>query len=111
MNSLFGTGVRICTLVSILVKDIDLVESILKARHDKNRRQQIVPISRILNKILVEYLQYRHAESEEDVSFCNMYGQKFTVNAYMAAIRGFGKRRGVNGCGALSKIIPKYYIM
>ncbi len=103
MNSLLGTGVRICTLVSILVKDIDLVESIVKARHDKNRRQQIVPISRILNKILVEYLQYRMAESEEDVLFCNMHGKKLTVDSCMTAISSFGKRRGVNGCSGAHK--------
>ncbi|MCG8541172.1 MAG: site-specific integrase [Clostridia bacterium] len=65
VNFLLGTGVRISTLVSILVKDIDLAESILKTRHNKNRRQQIVPISRTLNKILIKYLQYRNVESEE----------------------------------------------
>lgn len=99
VNFLIGTGVRLSTLVAIRIKDINLANSILKTVHNKNRKQQIIPISKTLNKILIEYLEYRSHENDEDYLFCNQYGEKLTTNACRIAISRFGQKRGVMHCG------------
>lgn len=99
VNFLIGTGVRLSTLVAIRIKDINLENSILKTVHNKNRKQQIIPVSRALNKVLMEYLEYRNHESDEDCLFCNQYGEKLTTDACRIAVSRFGQKRGVMHCG------------
>lgn len=74
INFLLGTGARLSTLISIKIKDIDLYNYTFKTRHNKNRKEQIIPISQTLNKVLIEYLVHRQHENDECVLFCNQYG-------------------------------------
>jgi len=96
---LLATGVRAESLSNVKVADVDLVESMLHVRHSKNKRQQIIPISQGLNRVLTEYLEYRNHQSQDDYLFPNQYGQKLRARAAELGIRKYGKRRGVNKCG------------
>lgn len=95
VNYLLSTGNRAKTVVNIKIKDLDFNEGYIKIKYTKNKKQQIIPLSRILSSILQEYLSYRNGESE-DYLFCNSYGEQLTVNALGHAIRKYNRRRGVN---------------
>ena len=113
VNFLLGTAVRVSTLINIKVADIDLTESILLVRHAKNRRQCVIPISRSLNKVLVEYLTYRNHENGDEYMFCNQYGKKLTPEALEHAVTKYGKRKGVEGvsCHRFRHTFSKNYIL
>lgn len=96
---MLATGVRTESLSNVKVADVDLVESMLHVRHSKNKRQQIIPISQGLNRVLMEYLEYRNHQSQDDYLFPNQYGQKLRARAAELGIRKYGKGRGVNKCG------------
>lgn len=75
INFLLGTGVRALELRSIRIKDNDLSSGILLVTRTKNRKPRYIPISKTLNNILVEYLEYRKANEPEDYLFCNQFGE------------------------------------
>lgn len=95
ISYLLSTGNRASTIVNIKIKDIDFENNIITLEKTKNRRQQLIPISKTLSEILREYLQYRNGETE-DYLFCSIYGAKLTVNALEHSIRKYNFRRGVN---------------
>lgn len=113
VNFLVGTGVRLSTLISIQVGDIDLQSGVFKTRHNKNRREQVLPISKVLNKVLEEYLIHRNHDSQEDILFCNQYGQKLSTNGFEHALVKYGKRRGVPGvsCHKFRHTFSKNWIL
>ena len=96
INFLLGTGCRALELRSVRIKDVDLSSSMLLIRRAKNRKQRYIPISRSLNKILFEYLEFRKAESEEDYLFCNEFGEYLPRTTLQMGITKYCKRRGVN---------------
>ncbi|ACL19493.1 integrase family protein [Desulfitobacterium hafniense DCB-2] len=96
INFLLGTGVRALELRSIRIKDIDLKMSMLIVPRTKNGKQRYIPISKSLNKILTDYLDYRKAESEEDFLFCNEFGQYLPRTTLQIGITKYCKKRGVN---------------
>lgn len=98
VNFLLATGVRASTLTSITIEDVDLRNSVFKTRHNKNRREQIIPISKVLNKVLTEYMEHRGGENSDRL-FCSQYGQPLNANSLGQAIRRYGKSRGVMECG------------
>jgi len=60
----------------------------------KNRKQQIIPLSKSLTEVLSEYLNYRKGD-EDDYLFCSIYGNKFTGSSLNGAIRTYNINRGV----------------
>lgn len=95
VNFLLATGVRVSTLIAVRVKDVDLHSSVFRTKHNKNRREQILPVSKTLNKDLI----YRKDDEPEAVLFCNQYGKPFTADGCEQAIRDYGSSRGVSYCG------------
>jgi integrase/recombinase XerD len=61
----------------------------------KNRKQQTLPMGRILKGVLMEYLQYRKADTEEDYLFPNAYGEPLSVRTLEKSLSSYNKRRGV----------------
>lgn len=94
VNFLLATGCRISTLVNIKIQDLDFDNMLITYKHTKNRKQQIVPTSNSLKKVLDEYLQYRAGEREEYL-FINAYGNKLKPTLLNENLRDFNRKRGV----------------
>ena len=94
VNFLLATAVRSRSLVNIKIEDIDLENGVVYINTIKNRKQQVLPLSRSLIEILEEYLDYRNGEPE-DYAFCNVYGDKLKSSSLNSAIRRFNHKREV----------------
>ena len=94
INYLLSTGNRVSTIVNIKNKDIDFENGFITLEKTKNKKQQLIPLSATMAKILQEYMQYRRGEPE-DYLFCNIYGKKLTEDALKHSIGRYNRRRGV----------------
>jgi integrase/recombinase XerD len=92
---LLGTGNRARTLCNVKIGDVDFEAHELKLKAVKNGRQYIIPLSKTLEKALLEYLEYRQGEVE-DFLFCNSYGQKMGYDTLKTAISRYNNARGVS---------------
>ncbi len=97
-NTLIGTGIRVGTLIELKIEDIDFENDLISLKKMKGRKQQIIPMSSHLHKILIEYVQFRSGEMT-DYLFCNQFGGRLTVNAIEHSMRKYHKKRGINKCG------------
>jgi len=95
INFLLGTGIRALELRSIRIKDNDLSSGILLVTRTKNRKPRYIPISKTLNNILVEYLEFRKANEPEDYLFCNEFGEQLPRTTLQMGITKYCKKRGV----------------
>jgi len=95
VNFLIGTGCRYKTLLNIKIKDLDLENDYVIFQKIKNRKQQLLPISKSLYKILLEYLSKRRGK-EEDYIFCTNEGGKLSREALKSAIKRYNHSRGVD---------------
>jgi integrase/recombinase XerD len=98
-NFLLSTGCRVRTLANIRIKDLDFENQLISYFHTKNRRQQIVPMSNSLKKVLLEYLQYRRFEKEEDLLFVNAYGNPLKTDLLAQNLCNYNRKRGVMKTG------------
>lgn len=80
-NFLLGTGVRISSAIDIRNRDIDFDNAVIYVNKTKNRKAQVIPLSKTLPSILIEYMQYRGGE-QEDYLFCSIEGNKAAVRSY-----------------------------
>lgn len=96
---LLGTGVRVASAVNIQIKDIDLNNEMIILKHTKNKKQQIIPISSSLSKVLIEYLGFRDGEPE-DYLFCTSFGKQLSAVGFEQAIRYYSEAKGLSNCGA-----------
>lgn len=94
VNYLLSTGNRASTVINLRIKDIDFENNVIMLEKTKNKKQQIIPMSKTLAHVLIEYLQYRKGE-DNDFLFCSTYGCKLTVNALEHSIRKYNEKRGV----------------
>lgn len=72
-----GTGVRMHTLCTIKIEDVNLVSGELKLTTTKNRREQVVPLAETLKTELAQYINIRGGEAESYL-ICNTYGGKIS---------------------------------
>lgn len=96
VNFLLGTGIRALELRNIKIEDVDLASSMLIVKRTKSRKQRYIPVSKSLNKVLTEYLDYRKAESKEDYLFCNIFGEQLPRTTLQMSITKYCKKRGVS---------------
>ena len=95
VNFLLGTGCRASTLINLHIEDVDLSAGTVCYRHMKARKQQIVPLSGALVKVLEEYLPYRGGEPEEAL-FISEYGTAMSLSTLENAIWTYNHKRGVD---------------
>lgn len=95
INYLLATGNRLGSLVNLKIKDIDFDSGYIHLRVTKNRREQLIPLSKSLSNILQEYLLYRKGDIE-DYLLPSEYGKKLTKGGMRTAIKRYNKKRGVN---------------
>ncbi|EKN40109.1 phage integrase family protein [Clostridium botulinum CFSAN001627] len=86
-------------MINIKIQDLDFENDVMIFKHTKNRRGQIIPMSLSLKNVLLEYLQYRQFENEEDWLFCNSYGEKMNETTLSGNLRAYNRRRGVMRTG------------
>jgi len=97
INYLLGTGNRLSTMANVKNKDIDFCNGLITLTKTKNRKQQLIPLSSALSKILKEYLIYR-AGSPDDYLFCNSYGEQLAKYGIQSSIKRYNTKRGVTKC-------------
>lgn len=95
VNYLLSTGNRLNTVINIHIKGLDFANEYILLNTTKNKKQQLIPMSKTIVKLLQEYLQYRKG-MPEDFLFCNNFRWKLTNNALENSIRKYNQRRGVN---------------
>lgn len=95
VNFFLGTGSRLRTVRNLKIEDLDFENGYIRLNTTKSRKQQIIPLSKHLSKIVQEYLQYRGGEPD-DWLFPTVYGKRFTTDGAGQAIRNYNRRRGVN---------------
>lgn len=93
-----GTGVRSKTLRYIEIKDLDFENELICLTTMKDRKMVVIPMSKSLKKILIEYLRIRGGEPN-DYLFCNLEGQQLTKYALGDIISKYNKKRGVDKTG------------
>lgn len=89
-----ATGNRLSTVSNIKIGDINFESDEIFIRKTKNKKQQIIPLSRELRSVLIEYLGNRRGEGD-DYLFCNAYGQKLNKDAMSHCVATYNKSRGV----------------
>jgi len=94
INYLLATGNRLETMSSVKIGDINFENNEIILKRTKNRKQQIIPLSQELSKVLREYLAYRKGK-EEDYLFCTSYGQPLVKRGIQSQIQKYNRRRGV----------------
>jgi len=94
INWLLATGNRAKTVRNIKIGDLDLTDGYVKLRVSKNRKQRVIPLSKSLLEILIEYLKFRDG-SKDDYLFCTMHGEKLSAFGLTSALSRYNKRRGV----------------
>ncbi len=94
INWLLSTGNRLRTVRGVKVKDLDFESGYIKLRETKNKYQQLIPLGKRLQEIIMEYLEYRDA-GKDDFLFCDIYGGQLSTTAFTSAVRRYNLRRGV----------------
>ena len=111
-NFLLGTGCRISTALNVKIEDIDFANGLITYRKTKNRKQQIVPLSKSLERVLHSYLEIRGGEPS-DYLFCNEYGAKASERTYQQLVRRYNLKRNVNttSCHSFRHTYAKLAVM
>ena len=91
---LLATGNRLRTVRNLKIEDLDFEDMEIKLHHVKNKKAYIIPMSKSLKEVLVEYLYHRQGEPHNYV-FCNSYGKQMTKDTFVTAISQYNKSRGV----------------
>ncbi len=94
INLLVNCGCRASTIRSIEIRDLDLPNNIIHARHTKNKKALVIPLCSEMVSIIEEYLSIRGGEPE-DFLFCDEYGGELTENALRCSVKRFNKSRGL----------------
>jgi integrase/recombinase XerD len=98
VNFLMATGCRARTLCNMKIKDLDFENDLITYTWTKNRRQQVVPMSNTLKRVLLEYLQYREGKPDDYV-FVNAYGGFLNIDILSHNIEKYNRKRGVMTTG------------
>ncbi|HNW87849.1 MAG TPA: site-specific integrase [Candidatus Limiplasma sp.] len=104
VNYVLATGNRVSTIVSLKIKDIDLVENMVSVNTQKNKRKMRIPLEPKLRKILKDYIDEWLTDDDgnyiTDVLFPSSFS--FSVNQPMSrasmghAISEYNKSRNVS---------------
>lgn len=98
-NYLLATGNRISSALNLKIGHLDFDAETILIDKTKNRKQQIIPMSKVLKDILIEYLTYRNGNSDDYV-FCNNYGGMADQRTIQQEIADYNKNLGVTKTSA-----------
>lgn len=94
-NFLIATGCRSNTLLNIKTDDIDSENEVVIYKKTKNKKQQVIPLTKSLIPILREYIQ----RIDEGYLFTNSFGEPMTNSILGHNLRNYNLRRGVSTTG------------
>ena len=111
-NYLIGTGNRISTALEVEIGDLNFDDNLIILKHTKNRKQQIIPLSRTLAEVLQEYIEIRGGDKSSRL-FCNDYGQPASTRTYQQLVRNYNIKRNVNksSCHLFRHTFAKNWIL
>jgi integrase/recombinase XerD len=98
-NYLLATGNRISSALDLRICDIDFTSGIIQINKTKNRKSQLIPLSKALEGVLNEYLSIRGGEPT-DYIFCNSFGEKGDMRSYEELIAKYNTKRGITKTSA-----------
>ena len=99
VNYMVGTGNRISTVLNVKVRDVDFRENTIRLTTMKNRRQQIIPLSKALKGVLRDYLK-TWDYTIDDYLFPSYEGGQLSRRAYQGALARYNVARGVSKTSA-----------
>ena len=111
---ILGTGQRIGTVVNVTMGDIHFGRKEIVIREQKNKKANIIPLDKALAKNLKIFIDnWRSDATDNEYLFCNIEGEKLTVNALQNALRKYNLKRGVENTSAhkLRHTYARLYIM
>lgn len=94
VNYFLATGNRLNTCINLKIGDIDFENEYITLKVTKSKKQQLIPLSRALKGVLVEYLSIRGGE-ESDYLFCTEDGVQLKRATLSNSIYKYNKTRGV----------------
>lgn len=65
----------------------------------KNRKAQVIPMSKALSEVLIGYLQVRGGEPD-DYLFCNSVGSKANLRTYQSLLASYNQKKGISKTSA-----------
>ena len=93
---LYGTGMRLTEVRSLLVKDFDANESLLTVHQGKNNKDRLIPLSPSLNSRIVELMGEIHRYSQEtDYLFPSCRGNRIDSSTVYRHFREYLWRAGI----------------
>lgn len=98
-NYLLATGNRISSALNLKIGHLDFDAETILIDKTKNRKQQIIPMSKVLKDILMEYLTYRNGNSDDYV-FCNNYGGQPDQRTFQQEIADYNNNLGIKKTSA-----------
>jgi len=96
-NYITATANRISTVINLRIHDLNFEDEEITLRTVKNKKQYIMPMSKYLKSVLIEYLSYRKGEPDDFV-FCpeNDSKKSLSEGGIKTAIAKYNRRRGVS---------------
>lgn len=99
VNYMVATGNRISTVINVRIRDINFEESTIHLTTVKNRKQQIIPMSKALKSVLKDYLKtWEH--SIDDYLFPSYEGKQLVRRSFQCALERYNVSRGVTKTSA-----------
>ena len=98
-NLLFSTGIRQSSLMSLIIRDVELEHQTLHVRVTKSRKPLLVPLNTTMCSILREYLTHRDAQADSEFLFTNVYGQPLVKSTCYSMLYAYNKARGIRTTG------------
>lgn len=95
VNMFVATGIRASTLVNIRITDVNFDHDIIILKKTKNRRQQIIPMSKSLKEVLQLYLKLWDWNGE-DYLFPTSNNNQMGVHTLENSIRHYNINRNVS---------------
>ena len=97
LNYITATANRISTVINLRIYDLDFEDETITLRTVKNKKQYVMPMSKHLKRILIEYLSYRKGELD-DFLFCSENDSKkpLTEGGIKTTMAKYNQSRGVS---------------
>ena len=99
VNYLIATGNRVGTVINLRVKDIDFEKGFIFLRMMKNRKQQLIPLSKALEAVLREYLDTWDWTPDSPL-FPSCEGVMLNKRGFQNALTTYNISRGVSKTSA-----------
>lgn len=99
VNYLIATGNRVGTVINLRVKDIDFEKGFIFLRMMKNRKQQLIPLSKALEAVLREYLDTWDWTPDSPL-FPSCEGAMLNKRGFQNALTTYNISRGVSKTSA-----------